>query len=99
LDLRAELSGNPVRVGIAWVRDDAIPDGVIVSQVVAESPADRAGLRAGDVISRLAGELIGDDDAFRRRLLSDRSPLQFQVERNGRMIELVVPLYDPATKP
>lgn len=98
-DLKVELSGDPVRVGIAWQRDDAIADGIVISRVVAESPADRAGLKAGDVLLRMTGGPIGTDDAFQRRLLNDPGPLRFHVERSGRTTEVIVPLYEAPTRP
>ena len=39
--------GTPLRLGISWRVDDAEPDTIVVSQVVPESPARRAGLQSG----------------------------------------------------
>jgi S1-C subfamily serine protease len=99
IDLKVELSGDPVRVGLAWQRDEAISDGIVISRVIAESPADRAGLKVGDVLLRITGGPIGTDDAFQRRLLNDPSPLRFQVERSGRTAEVIVPLFEGPAKP
>jgi hypothetical protein len=95
VDLQLDLSGSPVRVGIAWQHDGAIPEGLVVTQVVAESPADRAGLKVGDLLLRVSGEPVGPDDQFRQRLLDEPGPLRFQVERNGRVSNVAVDLYDP----
>ena len=99
IDLEIELSGEPVRVGINWQSDGAIPEGMVITQVVAQSPADRAGLSAGDVVLRLSDAAIGADIAFRRRLQGEASPLRFLIERHGRISNVVVELYDPPVKP
>ncbi len=94
VELQLELTGEPVRVGIAWQSDGAISDGVVITQVVSESPADRAGLKAGDVLLKMSGEPIGTDDEFRRRLLNDPGPIRLRVERNGRVRDIAVELFD-----
>ncbi len=99
IELQVDLSGEPVRVGIAWQNDGAIPEGVVITQVVAESPADRAGLKVGDVVLRMSGGALGTDDEFQRRLLGESSPLRLQVERNGRMSNVSVELFDPPREP
>ena len=48
LELNVQLSGDPVRVGITWVLDDAEPHSVIVIGVVPDSPADLAGIKVND---------------------------------------------------
>ncbi|BBK44299.1 signal protein PDZ [Allostella vacuolata] len=46
------------------------PRGVIVTRVQAESPAERAGLKQGDIIIGLAGEPVRDIPDFYRKLWS-----------------------------
>jgi serine protease Do len=48
-----------------------VKDGVLVTAVSEGSAADRAGLKAGDVITTVDGEPIGDSSALRRRTSSD----------------------------
>jgi hypothetical protein len=94
LDMQVVLSGSTVRVGISWTPDAAIPEGVVITQVVRDSPADRAGLAIGDVIRRLAGESLGSDDEIRRKLLTNPGPIALQIERHGRIMDMAVKTYD-----
>ena len=95
VELQLQLASEPVRVGIAWQNDGAISEGVVISQVVSESPADRAGLKEGDVLLRMSGKAIGTDDEFRRRLLNEIGPIPLRIERNGRVFDVAVELFDP----
>jgi serine protease Do len=60
--------------------------GVVVYQVQAGSGADRAGLRAGDVITALNGEQINDPNTFRNKIASTPpgSEITLNVRRDGR---------------
>ncbi len=93
--LNVELGGTPVRLGINWQADPAMPDSIIINQVVPDSPADRAGLKAGDVVMSFAGRAITSEDEFRKHVLTDPSPLSFRVEREGRPQDVSVKLFEP----
>ena len=62
--LAVQLQGKPLRLGVTWQVDEAEPGAVILTRVVAGSPADRAGLRAGDRIYQINGHDFADDMAF-----------------------------------
>ena len=51
------------RLGIAWNPDDQ-PAGIVVRAVDRDSPADRAGLRPGDVIVGVQGQPLSDPHGF-----------------------------------
>lgn len=71
------------------------PDGVRVTRVAARSPAERAGLRAGDQIIKIQGELVKGMDAFavRSRMNSNvRQGLKLDlrtVQGDWRTVELL----------
>jgi S1-C subfamily serine protease len=60
--------------------------GVVVYRVLQGSGADRAGLRAGDVITALNGEQINEPNTFRNKIASTPpgSEITLTVKRDGR---------------
>ncbi len=88
-------TARPVdRLGVEWTADAASVGGVLVSGVEADSPADRAGLRTGDLIVRVADcDIRGDDDFF-AAISSADSPATLRVKRAGdeKPVELKVSL-------
>jgi len=68
--------------------------GVLVSHVEADGPAAKAGLKAGDVILKLAGRSVRDGDDLRHELerAEPGSEVALSVHRDGRALELKVTL-------
>lgn len=64
--------------------------GVLVNEVTAGSAADKAGVRVGDVILKLNGELVRDPNGFRNRVASTPpdSEVTLTVSRDGREQDL-----------
>lgn len=60
--------------------DLATESGLLVLNVVAGSPAQRAGLRERDIVVRFAGAIVGNVDDLHRLLTDDRSGLGCEVE-------------------
>jgi Peptidase family M28/PDZ domain len=89
-ELIVELEGGPLRLGITWRLDEAEPGTVILKQVFPGSAAARAGLRPGDRIYRVAGRDFVDDDEFAEWVTTFPGPLEFLVERDGRLTTIVV---------
>jgi Do/DeqQ family serine protease len=68
----------------------SVVEGVIVLELLRGSPADRAGLRPGDVVLTLNDREIKDAAQFRRELAGARvgSEIHLGVLRNGRRVEV-----------
>ncbi len=84
-DLNAQLAE---RFGLSH------PQGVLLNEVAKDSPADRAGVRIGDILLKLDGKNILNTRGFNERLLSTRNiltrPVPLTVYRNGKNIVLQV---------
>ncbi len=61
-----------------------------IASVSSNSPAEKAGLRAGDRVVRAGGDSIDGNGLGERILESDGAPLTLTVVRNGAAIELTV---------
>jgi S1-C subfamily serine protease len=51
-----------------------IPEGAYVADVVADSPAEKAGIEKGDIITKFAGQNVRGDDASLAKLISSKKP-------------------------
>src|ERR1700761_1354437 len=71
-----------------------LPTGALVASVVSKSPADRAGLKASDLITAIDGQAIDDPNAFDYRFAT--RPLggaaQVDVQRAGKPVKLTIAL-------
>jgi len=98
-EVNATLPGSPVRLGAGWVDDAALPNCAVITHVVADSPADRAGFAAGDVIMELGGRSFASSEEMRLRVLAEPGPFHFRIERQGRIHEVTVDLFDQPQQP
>ncbi|OUL36887.1 peptidase S1 [Nostoc sp. T09] len=66
--------------------------GILIARVVPRSPADRAGLRAGDVIQRINNQSVTTADEIQQILQNSGigSNLPIEVQRNGQTLQLTV---------
>lgn len=94
-------SGDTVTAEQAQALGLARPAGVIVTRVHPGSPADRAGLSVGDVVTHVNGRLLEDGQALRYRLATARvgDQARLTVERRGQRRELSVALVAPPEVP
>ncbi|GIW98935.1 MAG: MucD protein [Pirellulaceae bacterium] len=62
-------------------------EGVLLSDVVEDSPADQAGLQSGDIIVRYDGQPVRDSQELRRKVAGTKPGSRVEVEyfRNGRV--------------
>ena len=89
-DLSVELPGQPLRLGIVWRVDEAEPGTIILTHVVPGTPAAHAGLQAGDRIYQVAGRDFADETAFVEMLKTQADPLEFLVDRDGKLRTVVI---------
>ena len=88
------LVGQTVTPDLAEGFGLELPGGIAVNQVYPDGPADRAGLRPGDIIVAVDGLGVADLDSFRyrigTRMLDGNARLA--VLRRGRELEVALPL-------
>ncbi len=68
--------------------------GVLVAQVTADSPAAKAGLKVGDVITAINGDPVGDVNSFRLDVagFAPGTTVHLKVNRDGKASEVAVTL-------
>ncbi|MBI3998445.1 MAG: trypsin-like peptidase domain-containing protein [Armatimonadetes bacterium] len=69
-----------------------VPTAVRVTEVQPETPADRAGVQPGDLITRVGAEVVASLDDLQLALARHQigEPLPLRVLRDGRWVEVVV---------
>lgn len=86
-ELAEQLAGDPNSpIVVAGVQ------GVLIVQVVPDSPAARAGLRRGDVVTAINGEAIASADELQKRVENSQigQSLDMTVRRSDRNLQLAV---------
>jgi S1-C subfamily serine protease len=86
------LAMMPGPVPAAWRERLGRKTGLLVAQVVAGGPADRAGLRAGDLLLTVAGKPVAVSQDLQRQMFSEAigQPLAITVMRNGALVDVIV---------
>ncbi|MEQ8785784.1 MAG: M20/M25/M40 family metallo-hydrolase [Pirellulaceae bacterium] len=77
------LAPMPPRLGVRWSLTDGPIDGLELVQVVPNSAADQAGLRAGDRLLTLNGAPITDAEQFGAQIVTAPPEIELTVERKG----------------
>src|SRR5580692_8311418 len=85
------LAMMPGPVPAAWRERLGRKTGLLVAQVVAGGPADRAGLRAGDLLLTVAGKPVAVSQDLQRQMFSEAigQPLAITVMRNGALVDVI----------
>ena len=94
-------TGQPVTAEIAQAAGLDHPRGVLVKEVVAESPAAQAGIRPGDVIVAIGGHDVDDPEDLRFRVatLAVGAPARLTFWRAGQQQEASTTLVSPPETP
>lgn len=76
-------------------------NGVLVAQVMEHSPASKAGMKAGDVITAVAGNSIKEPAELQRQIaaLSPHKDVTLKILRDGTSREITVTLEDQPEMP
>ena len=85
------LAMMPGPVPAAWRERLGRKTGLLLAQVIAGGPADRAGLRAGDLLLTVAGKPVAVSQDLQRLMFSDAigQPLAITVMRNGALVDVI----------
>jgi S1-C subfamily serine protease len=86
------LAMMPGPVPANWRERLGRPTGLLVAQVVSGGPADRAGLRQGDLLLTVAGKPVAVSQDLQRQMFSEAigRPLPITVMRNGALVDVIV---------
>ncbi|MBF0311253.1 MAG: PDZ domain-containing protein [Magnetococcales bacterium] len=101
LTLLAPVTFRAARAG-GWLGATVFPPhGVEIGDIIKESPADKAGLRRGDVIRKLNGQLIHSIPQFVEtiRQTSPGTGVELEIHRSGEEHHLKVVLDDTSRHP
>jgi serine protease Do len=95
------IEGQAVTAELASGLNMAQPTGLLVNKIHPASPAAKAGVQAGDVITALNGRAVEDAEAFRYRLatMSVGTSVDFSLLRKGQKLDVAVRLIAPPEDP
>jgi len=93
--------GDAVTSEIARSLGLSRPDGVLVSDVYPNGPADKAGLKTGDVVLTVNGEAVNDPQTlnYRISLLNPNDEAALSIVRSGKIAALTARVAAPAATP
>jgi S1-C subfamily serine protease len=85
------LAMMPGPVPAAWRERLGRKTGLLLAQVIAGGPADRAGLRPGDLLLTVAGKPVAVSQDLQRLMFSEAigQPLSITVMRNGALVDVI----------
>jgi S1-C subfamily serine protease len=85
------LVANPVPVPAGLRERTGQREALLVAEVVAGSPAERAGLRRGDVVLTVGGARVDRARSLQRLMFAEAigRPLPVTVLRNGAMVDVI----------
>jgi S1-C subfamily serine protease len=86
------LAMTPGPVPAVWRERLGRHNGLLIAQVVTGGPADRAGLRTGDLLLSVGGQPVAASQDIQRLMFADAigRPLAITVMRNGALVDVIV---------
>ncbi len=88
------VSLQPIDKDIADAFNLAKPEGALISEVVKDSPADKAGLKQGDIIVEYNAMTVKSLQSFKNdiSLMGPGTDLNLKVNRNGKILSMPITL-------
>jgi predicted metalloprotease with PDZ domain len=87
---------RPPRLGVSLRKQTDSPTGIVLTSIRRGSPAERAGLQAGDRLLRFGGREVEEIDQFRLAVLAAQSPVTITVQRgDDQTVETEIELDGP----
>jgi S1-C subfamily serine protease len=85
------IAGNQAPLTPALAAKLGRREGLRIAQVITGSPAESAGLRAGDIVVAVAGEPIPSTTVLQRRMVEDTigQRVEITVWRNGALVDVI----------
>lgn len=95
------IEGQAVDTDIATAVGLERPRGVVVNRLSASSPAAKAGVRTGDIITAIDGKEVSDASELQFRIATKKlgSTAIFTVLRDGKALNIKVPMTAPPEVP
>lgn len=88
------VSLQPIDKDIADAFNLSKPEGALISEVVKDSPADKAGLKQGDIIVEYNKIIVKSLQSFKNEisLMGPGTSLEVKINRNGKILNLPITL-------
>jgi len=93
-----DFQTSPLNNRIGRMLNSNAENGAVVTEVSPDGPASKAGLKIGDVITRVNGEKVKDSQDLRLKVWYNRqvgSHFRFTVDRSGKPLDLEYVLVEP----
>lgn len=72
-----------------------VPEGAYIQEIVAGSPAEKAGVKNGDIVTKIDGQKISSDDSALSKTISSKKvgdKMELEIWRDGKTINISVTL-------
>lgn len=95
-----DLSSIPAQQQIVLNLPNDVKEGVVVNEIMPNSPADVAGVKRYDVVVEMDGEKITDMITLRKHLYNEKEvgdTMTMKVYREGKLVEINMTLEDGTT--
>lgn len=92
LALEQPVPHLPPRLGVVWDEQDQRAPGLRITRVIFDTPADSAGVRAGDRLLTFNGEVLESGEQLRQAVLVAPTQIEVTVSRPGQAEPVTLPI-------